>query len=350
MTNKEDIRTKTLAEITAFFEASGEKAFRARQAWQWLWQKGATRFEEMTSLSRETRALLEARYAIRAAAVTAAQESRDGTTKLGVTLADGLVVEMVLIPAGEGKSTACVSTQVGCKLRCDFCATGRMGFARDLEAGEIVDQVMLARKTLEARGAALGNIVLMGMGEPLLNYDRVLAATRLIASPDALAISPYRLTLSTAGIPAGIRRLADDGARFHLAVSLHSALDATRERLMPVNKAYPLAALSDALAYFVEKTGTRPTLEYLLLDGVNDGEEDARALALFCRRFPVKINVIEYNPVEGSAYKRTPEERRDRFIRALEERNMVVNLRRGRGRDIDAACGQLANFANKERP
>jgi 23S rRNA (adenine2503-C2)-methyltransferase len=343
MIEKEDIRTKTLAELAAFFEASGEKAFRARQVWQWLWQKGATRFEEMTNLSKEARALLEARYAIRAAAVTVVQESQDGTLKLGVTLADGLVVEMVLIPAGEGKATACISTQVGCKLRCDFCATGRMGFARDLEAGEIVDQVMLSRKTLEARGAMLGNIVLMGMGEPLLNYDRVLAAIRLITSPEGLALSPYRVTLSTAGIPAGIRRLADDGARFHLAISLHSALDGVRARLMPVNKAYPLAVLSDALAYFVEKTGTRPTLEYLLLKGVNDGEEDARALALFCRRFSVKINIIEYNPVEGSAYGRTPEERRDRFIRALEERNMVVNLRRGRGRDIDAACGQLAN-------
>jgi 23S rRNA (adenine2503-C2)-methyltransferase len=278
--------------------------------------------------------------------VATTRESADGTMKLGLEMADGAAVEMVLIPAGrrdEGRATACVSTQVGCRLGCAFCATGRLGFSRDLLAEEIFDQVAIARRVLGERGMSLANIVLMGMGEPLLNLDNVLAAIHLVTDAGGLAISPYRVTLSTAGIPAGIRRLADEGARFHLAVSLHSAVEATRERLMPVNRAYPLAELARAIAYFVERTGTRPTFEYLLLDGVNDSEEEARALALFCRQFPVKINVIEFNPVEGIALGRSPGEARDRFIRFLEGRNMVVNLRRGRGGDIDAACGQLAN-------
>jgi 23S rRNA (adenine2503-C2)-methyltransferase len=338
---KTDIRTRTLAELSAFMESRGEKPFRARQAWQWLWQKGATRFDEMTSLSRETRTLLDEHFLLRAARVTVERESRDGTAKLGVTLHDGHVVEMVLIPTGD-KATACISTQAGCRLRCAFCATGRDGFTRDLEAGEIFDQVTLARQWLEARGMSLSNIVLMGMGEPLLNLDNVLAATRLLIAADGLAISPYRLTLSTAGIPDGIRRLADEGARFHLAVSLHSAVDATRDRLMPVNKAYPLPRLASAIAYFVEKTGTRPTIEYLLLDNVNDSLDDARALALFCRQFPVKINIIEYNPVAGGAFKQTPAATRDRFIHYLESKNIIVTTRRARGTDIDAACGQLA--------
>ncbi|MDR1415463.1 MAG: 23S rRNA (adenine(2503)-C(2))-methyltransferase RlmN [Odoribacteraceae bacterium] len=341
--NKEDIRMTSPTGLTAFFEAHGEKAFRARQTRGWVWGKGVRQFEEMRDLPPRLRELLAEHFTLRTGEVTATLESRDGTVKLGVTLTDGEMVEMALIPAGGGRGTACVSTQVGCKLRCGFCATGGMGFTRDLNAGEIVDQVLLAREGMEARGMTPGNIVLMGMGEPLLNYDNVMEAVRLVTSPDALGISPYRVTLSTAGIPAGIRRLADDGARFHLAVSLHSATDAVRTRLMPVNRKFPLASVGDALAYFVEKTGTRPTLEYLLLRDVNDGEEDARALALFCRRFPVKINLIEYNPVAGSAYDRATGECRDRFIDFLERRNMVVNLRRSRGGDIDAACGQLAN-------
>jgi 23S rRNA (adenine2503-C2)-methyltransferase len=284
----------------------------------------------------------------RPATVSAVREGRDGTAKLAIALHDGQLVEMVIIPAGE-RATACLSTQAGCKLRCDFCATGTLGFARDLEAAEIFDQVVIARNYLEQRGALLANIVLMGMGEPLLNLDNVLAAMQRITSPDALAISPYRVTLSTAGIPAGIRRLADERVRFNLAISLHSAVKVTRDRLMPVNKAYPLEALSDAIAYFVKKTGTRPTIEYLLLDGVNDTPGQAEALARFCRAFPVKVNVIEYNPVDGSPYRKSAPEVRDHFVRFLENKNMVVNTRRSRGEDIDAACGQLANKSRRDR-
>ncbi|MDR2130688.1 MAG: 23S rRNA (adenine(2503)-C(2))-methyltransferase RlmN [Odoribacteraceae bacterium] len=339
---KRDIRELSPAELSAFLQSIGEKPFRAKQIERWLWQKGVTRFEEMRDLPASTRARLQECFPARAGEITAAREGRDGTGKLGVTLPDGSVIETVLIPSGK-RVTACVSTQAGCQLRCAFCATGAAGFTRDLDAREIFDQVMMAKRRAEARGARLSNVVFMGMGEPLLNLDNVLAAVDRLTSPAGLAISPARLTLSTAGIPGGIRRLADEKARFHLAISLHSAVNATRDRLMPVNKAYPLDRLADAIAYFVEKTGTRPTLEYLLLEDINDTPEEARALALFCRRFPVKINILEYNPVAGAPYGPTPAGTRDRFIRFLESKNMVVNARRSRGADIAAACGQLAN-------
>lgn len=339
---KIDIRALSRTELLDFLLSRGEKAFRVKQIEQWLWQKGVARFEEMGNLPRALRDLLGEHFETRPAAVNAVRESRDGTAKLAVALHDGQLVEMVVIPSRD-KATACISTQVGCKLRCGFCATGTIGFARDLEAAEMFDQVIIARKYLEERGMSLANIVLMGMGEPLLNLDRVLDAVRRVTDPEALAISPYRLTLSTAGIPEGIRRLADEGVRFHLAISLHSAVNATRDRLMPINKAYPLEALSDAIAYFVQKTGTRPTIEYLLLDGLNDTPRQAEALARFCRAFPVKVNIIEYHPVDGSPYRRSRPEARDRFVAFLESKNMVVNTRRSRGEDIDAACGQLAN-------
>lgn len=346
MADKRDIRDCTLEELTERVVALGEKAFRARQAWQWLWQKGVTSFEGMTNLSRATQAMFAEHFEFGAGRITRTQESADGTTKLGMTLPDGAMVECVLIPAGE-RATACVSSQAGCRLGCAFCATGGGGFVRDLRAWEIFDQVMAVRRLAEERGGTLTNVVFMGMGEPLLNYDNVWRAIERMTGADGLAMSPSRLTLSTAGIPEGIRRLADDGARFHLAVSLHSAVDGVRGRLMPVNRAYPLARLAEAIRYFVERTGTRPTFEYLLLRDVNDSLEDARALALYCRQFPVKINLIEYNEVEGLPFRRSPEERRDAFARFLEGRNMVVNVRRSRGRDIDAACGQLVNKQNK---
>ena len=339
---KKNIRGCTLRQIADELTAHGEKAFRAKQIWQWLWQKGATSFDEMTNLSVATRQSLAGLFSLPAGTPVHRQESGDGTVKLGMALPDGALVECVLIP-GRDKATACVSSQAGCKLRCSFCATGGLGFTRDLRPEEIFDQVVAVRRLAGERGEPLTNIVLMGMGEPLLNYDNVLAAIDRITADDGLAMSPYRVTLSTAGIPEGIRRLADDGARFNLAVSLHSAVNATRDRLMPVNRAYPLPILAEAVKYFVERTGTRPTFEYLLLRGVNDSLDDAKALALYCRQFPVKINIIEYNEVEGSPYRRSPEASRDAFVRFLEGKNMVVNVRRSKGRDIDAACGQLAN-------
>lgn len=339
---KLNIRTQSAEELAVFMERHGEKPFRARQIYQWIWQKGATSFDEMTNLSKNIRGKLAHYYYFHTATISYIQESKDGTTKLGITLWDGQLIETVLIP-GRNKATACLSVQVGCKLNCSFCATGNMGFRRNLEAEEIFDQVMLVKQMAEQRGMNFSNIVIMGMGEPLQNYEQVLLAIQHITSEEGLAMSPYRITLSTAGIPDQIRRLADEGVRFNLAISLHSAIPEVRDQLMPVNRIYPLDELGRAISYFVNRTGTRPTLEYLLLGGINDSTEDAQALAHYCKQFPVKINLIEYNAVEGSPYKASSESARDKFIRFLESKNLVVNLRRSKGKDIDAACGQLAD-------
>lgn len=338
---KQNIREKTLQEITEFLTANGEKAFRAKQIWQWIWQRGVTRFEDMTNLSKSTQELLGNSFFFDSIQTHLVQTAGDGTVKTAWRLCDGEIIESVLIP-GNQKFTVCVSSQVGCKLGCKFCATGTLGFKRNLTAGEIFDQVTAARLAAEEQGLTLSNIVFMGMGEPLLNYGNVMKAIERLTAADGLAMSPYRITVSTAGIPDKIRQLADDGARFNLAVSLHSADEAARTSLMPVNKAYSLADIAESLKYFVEKTGTRPTFEYLLLKDVNDSLEDAKALARYCRQFPIKINIIEYNEISGSDFRHSPDKKRDEFIRFLESCNMVVNLRRSKGKDIDAACGQLA--------
>ncbi|MDE6879533.1 MAG: 23S rRNA (adenine(2503)-C(2))-methyltransferase RlmN [Odoribacter sp.] len=343
---KKNIRNTPPEELTEFLCSHGEKAFRAKQIYQWIWQKGVHSFDEMSNLSKGVREQLAAAFYFDNLRAGRIQTATDGTTKTAWELHDGQFVESVLIP-GKDKYTVCVSSQVGCQLGCRFCATGTLGFKRNLSAGEIFDQVVFAQKAAEERGSTLSNIVFMGMGEPLLNYTNVLTAIKHITDENGLAMSPYRITVSTAGIPEKIRQLADDEVRFNLAVSLHAAKPDTRSRLMPVNQAYPLDQLAESLKYFVEKTGTRPTFEYLLLNGINDSTEDARTLATYCKQFPVKINIIEYNNVEGSAFKHTPDKQRDAFIHFLESRNMIVNVRRSKGKDIDAACGQLANKLKK---
>ena len=339
--NKKNIREESLRDLSDFLTAQGEKAFRAKQIWQWIWQRGVTDFAEMSNLSKATRELLSRHYFFDSLFPQQVQTASDGTEKTAWRLTDGEIVESVLIP-GNQKFTVCVSSQVGCQLGCKFCATGTLGFKRNLTAGEIFEQVVRAQQAAEAQGQPLSNIVFMGMGEPLLNYEQVLRAIERITAQDGLAMSPYRITVSTAGIPEKIRQLADDGVRFNLALSLHAAKETTRTFLMPVNKAYPLSEIAGSLKYFVEKTGTRPTFEYLLLKDINDSLEDAKALALYCRQFPIKINIIEYNNVEGSGFHHSPDKNRDAFIRFLEGCNMVVNVRRSKGNDIDAACGQLA--------
>lgn len=338
---KQNIRELSLKELTEFLTTHNEKAFRAKQIWQWIWQRGTTRFEEMTNLSKATQELLSDAFFFDSLQPQLAQTAGDGTVKTAWRLYDGEVIESVLIP-GNQKFTVCVSSQVGCKLGCKFCATGTLGFKRNLTAGEIFEQVIAAKTAAEAQGLTLSNIVFMGMGEPLLNYDNVMKAIERLTANDGLAMSPYRITVSTAGIPDKIKQLADDEARFNLAVSLHSADENIRTNLMPLNKAYSLADIAESLKYFVEKTGTRPTFEYLLLKDINDSLENAKTLARYCRQFPIKINLIEYNEVEGSGFRHSPDKRRDEFIRFLESCNMVVNLRRSKGKDIDAACGQLA--------
>jgi len=340
-TSKINIREVSFQQIREFLINQGEKAFRAKQIWQWIWQRGVSDFQEMSNLSKNTREMLEHAYYFDKLIPEQTQTASDGTVKTAWKLQDGEIIESVLIP-GNQKFTVCVSSQAGCKLGCKFCATGTLGFKRNLTTGEIFGQVIAAKKAAETQGLPLSNIVFMGMGEPLLNYDNVLAAIERITATDGLAMSPYRITLSTAGIPDKIRQLADDGVRFNLAVSLHSAKEMTRSSLMPVNKAYSLQDLAESLKYFVEQTGTRPTFEYLLLKDINDRPDDAKALANYCRQFPVKINLIEYNAVDGSGFNPSPEKNKDEFVKFLENCHMIVNIRHSKGKDIDAACGQLA--------
>lgn len=347
METKKDIRALTLDELKDVFVQNGEQAFRAKQVYEWLWKKSARTFDEMTNLSKITRELLQSNFAINAVAVDDMQVSRDRTIKNAFKLYDGKIVEGVLIPSTT-RMTACVSSQVGCSLTCKFCATGRLERLRNLNADEIYDQVALIKKQAEERyKTPLTNIVYMGMGEPLLNYKNVMDSITKITSPEGLNMSPQRITVSTAGVSKMIKKLADDGVKFNLALSLHAANDTKRNYIMPINESNSLEALAEALKYFYEKTGTRVTYEYIAFKDFNDGLEDAKELAEFCKNVPCKLNIIEYNPIDEGEFKQTTPERLNAFVNFLESKNLVVNVRRSRGKDIDAACGQLAN-KNKE--
>ena len=337
-----NIKEYTLEELQDFLKENGEKPFRAKQIYEWLWKKNVSNFDDMSNLSKSLRELLKKHFEAKTIEVVETQDSSDGTTKVAFKMQDGLLVEGVLIPS-EKRATACISCQAGCTLGCKFCATGTLGFKRDLTASEIYEQIFYIKKLSEERGLNFSNIVYMGMGEPLLNYDNVLESIAMVTGKNGLEMSPRRITVSTAGLPDMIRRLADDEVRFNLAISLHSAVNEVRDTLMPINKKYNLAELSDAIRYFVDKTDTRPTFEYLLLNDVNDSMSDARALADYCRAFPIKINIIEYNPTENDQFQKASKERLDGFVKVLEGRNMIVHVRHSRGKDIDAACGQLAN-------
>ena len=341
----EDIRQLTKEELTRVLLDWGEKKFRADQVWEWLWQKSAHSFDEMTNLSKELRQRLADHFAIRAIEEDKVQHSTDGTIKTRFRLHDGHLIESVLIPVpDERRFTVCVSSQVGCSLSCKFCATGQMERVRNLDAAEIYDQVVLVnRQSLQTFGHPLTNIVYMGMGEPLLAYKNVMESIGKITSEEGLGMSPRRITLSTAGIAKMISKLADDGARFNLALSLHAATDDKRNEIMPINEHNNLGALMGALHYFYNKTRGRISFEYIVFEGFNDSLEDAAALTRLCRRFPVRVNIIEYNPVEGVAFRRSPEGQIDRFAGYLAGQGVRVTVRRSRGKDIDAACGQLAN-------
>jgi 23S rRNA (adenine2503-C2)-methyltransferase len=338
---KPDIRRQTLPELTELFTRLDEKPYRARQVYEWLWKKGARRFSEMTSLPAGIRDKLSAVFIFPAATLTGEKASSDGTVKTVFGLDDGQRVEGVLIPS-RGRTTACISSQVGCALGCTFCATGTLGFTRNLTRGEIFDQVILLDGlSRKLSGVPLSNIVLMGMGEPLMNYEEVTASVERLTAPEGQGISPQRITISSVGIPKMIRQLADDGIRAHLALSLHAATNDKRAEIIPVNRRFPLEEVTSALKYYHRVTNKRFTIEYLLLNNFNDSEADARALAAFCKNFPVKVNLIEYNPVAGNSFTTADMTRTKAFAAFLEKRNMVVNIRRSRGRDIEAACGQL---------
>lgn len=340
-----DIRRLSLQELESLAKELGQPRFRARQIHSWLWTKRARSFDEMTDLPKGFRQTLRERFALRPIEIDKVQRSIDGTIKTRFRLYDGHLIESVLIPAPEDKRfTVCVSSQVGCSLTCKFCATGQMKRVRNLEPGEIFDQFWLVnQQALEHFGHPLTNIVYMGMGEPLLAYRNVWRSIELITDPKGLNFSPRRITVSTAGIAKMIRQLADDGARFNLALSLHAADDEKRNQIMPINEQNNLAVLMDALEYFWRRTRNRISYEYIAFAGFNDQPEDADRLARLCRRFPVRVNIIEYNPVAGVSFTKSPEDQIDAFARRLRKHGVMVTVRRSRGKDIDAACGQLAN-------
>jgi len=345
--NKSDIRILSLEEIKEFFLSHGDKPFRAKQVWEWLWKKSARNFDEMSNISVATRKFLNEHFFIQSAQPSFTQISNDKTIKMAFQLYDKKTVEGVLIPA-EGRMTACVSSQVGCSLACKFCATGKLGFTRNLDFYEMYDQVaIIAKHAQERYNHHLTNIVFMGMGEPLLNYENLLKAIDRITSPDGLNMSPSRITVSTVGLPKFIKRLGDDEAKFNLALSLHAANDKKRSEIIPVNEQNSLKKLTEALKYYYSKTKNRITFEYLILSRFNDSLADAKELAEFCKSFPCKINIIEYNSVEGTGFKKASEVNVKAFAGYLETKNIIVNVRKSRGEDIAAACGQLAYKINK---
>jgi 23S rRNA (adenine2503-C2)-methyltransferase len=344
MSSKQNIRALDLQELKDFFVAHNEKAFRAKQVYEWLWKKQCTSIDDMSNLSIATRELLKEHFEINPVTIAEKQISSDKTIKNAFRLHDGKITEGVLIPTPK-RMTACISSQVGCSLTCKFCATGKLDRLRNIDAEEIFDQVALIKQQAEEHyNTPLSNIVYMGMGEPLLNYSNVLKSVELITSPEGLGMSPKRITVSTAGIAKLIKRLGDDEVKFNLALSLHAANDAKRSEIMPINEQNSLESLKEALHYFHEKTGTRVTFEYIIFKDFNDSLEDAKELAEFCKIVPCKINIIEYNPIDEGEFEKADAEKTDKFAAFLENTfNLIVNVRRSRGKDIDAACGQLAN-------
>ena len=343
MMEKKDIRALSKEQLRDFFVANGDKSFRGNQVYEWLWSKSAHSFDDMSNLSKQTRTMLEQHFVINHIKVDQMQRSSDGTVKNAVRLHDGLVVESVLIPTNK-RTTACVSSQVGCSLDCNFCATARLKRMRNLAPDEIYDQV--AAIDSESRlyhNRPLSNIVFMGMGEPLMNYNNVLKAIQMITSDEGLGMSPKRITVSTSGIPKMIRKLADDDVKFQLAVSLHSAIDEIRSRIMPFSANFPLIELRQSLEYWYSKTKSKVTYEYVVWKGINDNQKSIDALVKFCRYVPCKVNLIEYNPIDDGEFQQASEESITAYIKALEQNNIVAKVRRSRGKDIDAACGQLAN-------
>lgn len=342
-----DIKELNLSEIEKIVIEAGEKKFRAKQIFEWLWKKNAQNFSEMTSISKELRNHLSEKYIIYPLKINSFQKSKDNSIKYALQLSDNNFIEGVLIPSKE-RVTACISTQIGCSLKCKFCATGNLGFLRNLKKSEIYEQVFLLNQESNREfGRNLTNIVIMGMGEPLVNFDNTISAIELITSKEGLEMSPQRITLSTSGVTKMIKKLADIDVKFNLAISLHTANNNKRDYLMSINKTNNLSKLKEAVKYFYNKTKSRVTFEYLLLENFNNSLSDAKELAEFCKNFPCKINLIEYNEVDNSEFRKSDEKKTENFVKFLESKNIIVNLRKSKGEDIDAACGQLANKLKK---
>ncbi len=333
----------TKEQLRTFFREKGDKAFRGNQVYEWLWQKSAHSFDGMTNISKETRELLDTNFVINHIEVDTMQRSKDGTIKNAIRLHDGLIVESVLIPTSK-RTTACVSSQVGCSLDCKFCATSRLKRMRNLNPDEIYDQVVaIDNQSKLYHNRPLSNIVFMGMGEPLMNYNNVLKAIDKITSPEGLGVSSKRITVSTSGVPKMIRKMADEKVKFKLAVSLHSAIDEIRTSIMPFNATFTLKDLREALQYWYQQTKSRITYEYVIWEGINDSKKDVDALVDFCRFAPSKVNLIEYNPIDGGEFQQASNTAVEMYVNILEANGITVTVRRSRGKDIDAACGQLAN-------
>ena len=340
---KKDIRSLSLEDLRCFFTENQVQAFRGNQVYQWLWQKGIHSFDGMTNLSKSNRALLQEHFVINHIDIDHQQKSNDGTIKNAVKLYDNLVVESVLIPTAT-RTTACVSSQVGCSLDCKFCATAKIKRMRNLNTDEIYDQVVaMDRQSRLYFDRPLSNIVFMGMGEPLMNYKNLINAIEKITQQDGLGMSPSRITVSTSGIPKIIMKMADDQVRFGLAVSLHSARQNVRSKLMPFAEKFPLNELADAIKYWYDKTEQIVTYEYVVWKGINDSDEDINALLNFCKNSPCKVNLIEYNPIGDDQFMQAEKNIIKAYEKALEAQRITVTVRRSRGKDIDAACGQLAN-------
>lgn len=340
---KKDIRAFTKEQLREFFVKQGDNAFRGNQVYEWLWQKSVYNFEDMTNVSKETRKMLEDNFVINHIQVDNMQRSSDGTVKNAVRLHDNLIVESVLIPTPT-RTTACVSSQVGCSLDCKFCATARLKRMRNLNPDEIYDQVVaIDNQSRLYFDRPLSNIVFMGMGEPLMNYNNVIKAIDKITSPEGLGMSAKRITVSTSGVPKIIKKMADDAVKFNLAVSLHSAIDEVRTSIMPFNETFPLKDLKESLQYWYQKTGRKISYEYVVWKDINDSQKDIDALIEFCKHVPCKVNIIEYNPIDDGRFQQASNSALENYISSLEKNRIVVNVRRSRGKDIDAACGQLAN-------
>lgn len=344
MPSQQNIRDFDLAGLKEYFESIGDKKFRAMQAYEWLWKKNARNFDDMTNLPLDLRKKLHEEFTLPAVTVDTTQHSNDGTLKSRFKTWDGHLIEGVLIPT-EKRNTACVSSQIGCSLTCAFCATGKMDRKRNLSFDEIYDQVaVLNEQSEEFYGKKLSNIVYMGMGEPLLNYKNVLKSIDKITASDSMNMSPKRITVSTAGVAKMIKQLGDDQVRFNLALSLHAPDDAKRNEIMPINESNSIEVLIEALNYFYQKTKNDITLEYILFNDKNDSIEDADKLVSIYRKVPTHlINVIEYNPVAGVSFVKPDEDKTQAFTDHLVKHKVNVRVRRSRGKDIDAACGQLAN-------
>jgi len=343
MITKKNIRELKLEELINFLKNQNIPSYRAKQIHEWLWKKRAVNFNEMTSLPLSLRDLLEQNFSLNAVKIHKAERSNDGTIKYSLKLHDSKLVEGVLIPSKK-RLTACISSQVGCSLSCTFCATGTLKLERNLNYAEIYDQIfILNEEALLNFGKPLSNIVYMGMGEPLLNYENLLKSIELVSSKNGLSMSPKRITVSTAGIAKMIKKLADDEVRFNLAISLHSSDDVKREEIMPINKSINLEELKESIKYFFEKTGIRITYEYILFKDINDSLDDAHELVKFCKSTPCKVNLIEYNSVDNIPFEKASNNKTEKFINFLNKKNVIVNLRRSKGKDINAACGQLVN-------